>query len=129
MKMPKEQRADASAAGRSLLCRAKGGGPVRYKESKPLYHTKAWRCARTAALKRDNGMCCDCMDKYKMGVGVHPNRATLVHHIQSIEDRPDLTLILSNLRSLCDACHNKRHPEKGSGRQEAPRTRMRVIKA
>ena len=38
----------------------------------------------------------------------------------------------SNLRSLCEACHNRRHPEKGGksggGKQAKPAARMRVIK-
>jgi 5-methylcytosine-specific restriction protein A len=100
-----------------------------YKESKPFYHTAAWRRARAAAMERDRGMCCDCMESFERGVGLRPRRATLVHHIVSIDERPDLGLTLNNLRSLCEACHNKRHPEKGSGgRQEPQRTRMRVIK-
>lgn len=33
----------------------------------------------------------------------------MVHHKQTIEDRPDLRLDLSNLESLCDSCHQKTH--------------------
>ena len=32
-----------------------------------------------------------------------------VHHIQRIEDRPDLRLEESNCVGLCRACHNDRH--------------------
>jgi len=99
-----------------------------YRESKPFYHTAAWRRARAAALARDQGMCRDCMDRYNMGVGTRPRRATLVHHIVPIEERPDLALTLSNLRSSCDACHNKRHPEKGHKVREENAHGMRVIK-
>lgn len=100
---------------------------ARYKESNPFYHTEAWKKARAAALERDMGMCCDCMDKFRAGHGRKPRRATMVHHLHPIDERPDLALSLANLRSLCDACHNKRHPEKGR-RQAVPRHTMRIIK-
>jgi len=34
--------------------------------------------------------------------------ATEVHHIQKIEDRPDLRLVPSNLMALCRSCHTAR---------------------
>ncbi|MEG0742724.1 MAG: HNH endonuclease [Clostridia bacterium] len=99
-----------------------------YKESEPFYHSQPWRRVRAKALERDCGMCCDCMARFRAGMMIKPRRADMVHHIIPREVRPDLELTLSNLRSLCNPCHNGHHPEKGSGRQEAPRTRMRVIK-
>lgn len=100
-----------------------------YKESKPFYHTDAWKRARAKALERDAGMCQDCMDRYRAGYGSKPRRAAMVHHVISIEERPDLALDMGNLRSLCEACHNKRHPEKGKRRQEQQKHgQMRVIK-
>lgn len=101
---------------------------ARHKESKPFYHSEAWKRARAAALTRDAGMCCDCMERYRAGYGRRPRRATMVHHMQSIEARPDLALDLANLRSLCEACHNKRHPEKGRRQAETPAHGMRIIK-
>ncbi len=95
------------------LLRIKVVSVMNYKESKPFYHTAAWKQARAAALRRDHGMCQDCMDKFRAGYGIHPHRAELVHHLIPLEDRPDLALRLENLRSLCNECHNKRHPEKG----------------
>ena len=84
---------------------------------------------RAAALERDAGMCRDCMDRFRAGYGIKPRRATMVHHVISINDRPDLALDLGNLRSLCEACHNKKHPEKGKQRQAKQRHgQMRVIK-
>lgn len=32
-----------------------------------------------------------------------------VDHIEELQDRPDLKLDPDNLRTLCKACHNKRH--------------------
>lgn len=34
--------------------------------------------------------------------------ATVVDHIVSIRERPDLRLVQSNLRSLCKRCHDQR---------------------
>lgn len=99
------------------------------KESAPFYHQGAWKRLRGVALMRDNGMCCDCMDKFNARLIDKPNRATMVHHIQPIEERPDLALDLNNLRSLCDECHNRDHPEKGKKRQQASQPQgIRVIK-
>lgn len=101
-----------------------------YKGSDPFYHSKPWRRVRAKALERDAGMCQDCMDRFRAGHGVKPRRATMVHHLKPIEDWPGLALDLNNLRSLCDKCHNVRHPEKGRKRQDDEKKgpRMRVIK-
>ena len=101
-----------------------------YKESAPFYHTAAWKRVRAAALIRDNGMCQDCMDRFRAGYGIRPHRAEMVHHIIPLEDRPDLALNLSNLRSLCNECHNRKHPEKGRQAQQNGKQKhgMRVIK-
>lgn len=104
-----------------------------YKESDPFYHSKAWKMVRKAALDRDNGMCQDCMDRMRDGIGIKPNRATMVHHIIPRTERPDLELNLDNLRCLCDSCHNIRHPEKSLKKKWKTQAgngqhRMRVIK-
>ena len=104
-----------------------------YTESAPFYHTAAWKRVRKLALQRDCGMCQDCMDALRAGWGIRPHRAEMVHHIIPLEERPDLGLDLNNLRSLCNECHNKRHPEKGKpGMREKPDRKparaMRVIK-
>lgn len=69
--------------------------------AKAFYKSKAWRCARHEALRRDHYTCCDCYA-----------RAQEVHHItelnpQNIQD-PSIALNLDNLMSLCSACHKKR---------------------
>lgn len=99
-----------------------------YKESAPFYHTNAWKRLRAVALQRDGGMCQDCMDKLRDGLKVRPHRAEMVHHIIPVEERPDLALNLNNLRSLCNACHAARHPEKGGSHQDQPEHHMRVIR-
>ena len=104
-----------------------------YKESDPFYHTAAWKRARQAALMRDHGMCRECMDRMRAGIGVRPNRATMVHHVIPRSERPDLELVLDNLISLCDSCHEKNHPEKRSKKKRKTLERIgshgcRVIK-
>ena len=84
-----------------------------YKESLPFYHTAAWKRVRAVALMRDGGMCQICMQRFRDGYGIRPNRAQMVHHIIPVSERPDLALELSNLQSLCFECHNREHPEKG----------------
>lgn len=79
---------------------------------------------------RDRYMCRDCMERFEAGYGIRPRRATMVHHMIPLEERPDLALDLDNLRSLCDECHNRRHPEKNQNRKKSEKepTRMRVIR-
>ena len=84
-----------------------------YKESDPFYHTAAWKRLRQVALMRDGGMCQDCMDRMRAGIGV---RGT-----------PD------NLRALCQECHEREHPEKRNKKKRKTLERigahgMRVIK-
>jgi len=104
-----------------------------YKESDPFYHSKEWKRLRKAALARDNGMCVDCMDRMRAGIGIKPKRATMVHHVIPRSERPDLELVLENLVSLCDGCHEIRHPERRSKKKRKTLERvkdhsMRVIR-
>lgn len=102
----------------------------RYKQSDPFYHTAAWKAARLERLRRDNWKCTVCMAAFMAG-GTRPRDATMVHHVIPIKERPDLALDIDNLRSLCDICHNREHPEKGGQGRAASRTKsppMRVIK-
>lgn len=102
-----------------------------YKESDPFYHSDAWEAARLERLRRDHFTCCDCMERY-METGEKPRPAIMVHHVIPRKERPDLELNIDNLRSLCNICHNRRHPEKGGqGKAAAPArapANMRVIK-
>lgn len=104
-----------------------------YKESDPFYHSAAWKRVRQVALQRDGGMCQDCMDRMRAGIGVRPNRATLVHHVIPRSERPDLALDPDNLRALCMECHERNHPEKRSKKKRKTLERigkhgMRVVK-
>lgn len=76
-----------------------------------FYTSKRWLKKRENILRRDGYMCQRCK-RYGRRV-----EATTVHHIEHYDERPDLALVDSNLISLCAACHNKQHPEKGGGRR------------
>ena len=101
------------------------------RDGHQFYHSAAWKAARRARLEIDGGMCVECMREFEAGTRRKPRRATMVHHVRPITERPDLALDLNNMESLCDLHHNRAHPEKGGHgaakkRPEAPR--MRVIK-
>lgn len=95
----------------------------RNKEAKVFYKCKAWEKARLQALERDHYLCQPCYrDKQKI------TPANIVHHTEALEDRPDLALTLENLEVICSGCHNKEHPEKGSGKKEKPKpTKLKII--
>lgn len=101
------------------------------KQADPFYSTAAWKKARAERLRLDNYMCVDCMERFEAG-GARPRRATLVHHVIPISERPDLALDIGNMRSLCEVCHNRAHPEKGgqgrAARRTIPAAPMRIIK-
>src|SRR5690554_3069284 len=75
-------------------------------ELRRFYKRGTWKGKREKILKRDNWECQKCKNNGKY------SRATTVHHIKHLTDRPDLALTGSNLVSLCSACHNEEHPEK-----------------
>ena len=106
---------------------------MRMKESDPFYHTTAWKKARAAALLRDHYLCVPCLEAYKRGEARKPRQATTVHHIIPRTERPDLSLDLDNLQSICALCHNQMHPEKGRGADrptddKARRDGVRIIR-
>lgn len=73
----------------------------------PFYYSKKWRRKRIYILQRDGYLCLECK-KYGRN-----NEAKIVHHIQEVDEHPELKFTNNNLVSLCAACHNKQHPEKG----------------
>ncbi|EJR76684.1 hypothetical protein IK7_04757 [Bacillus cereus VD156] len=89
----------------------------RDKEAKKFYDSTAWRRCRELALIRDNYRCQECMKHDPL----IPVPADMVHHIKERNEYPELALTLDNLISLCNACHNKEHPEKGGGKKKSKR--------
>ncbi|MDA1966212.1 HNH endonuclease [Bacillus cereus] len=89
----------------------------RDKEAKKFYDSTAWRRCRELALIRDSYRCQECMKHDPL----IPVPADMVHHIKERSEYPELALTLDNLISLCNACHNKEHPEKGGGKKKSKR--------
>lgn len=79
----------------------------KHRDEKPslkeqgFYHTTAWRSLRVVALQRDHYLCQNCLRNNRI------TPATEVHHIQPLEEHPELSLTLSNLQSLCWDCHEQ----------------------
>lgn len=71
------------------------------------YKSKRWKRKRLAILKRDKYICQECKKYGKI------KEAVTVHHIKHVDTHPELAYIDNNLESLCQGCHNKKHPEKG----------------
>lgn len=49
-----------------------------------------------------------CEEHLKQGFDV---AATMVHHVKAVETHPELRLVMENLMSLCNSCHEEK--EKG----------------
>ena len=76
-------------------------------DTRTFYMGRKWKRKRMAVLRRDAYQCQDCRRYGRM------RQATEVHHIKHLDEYPELAYESDNLISLCHACHNARHPEKG----------------
>lgn len=74
------------------------------------YDSAKWKRKAAHIMKRDGYMCVRCKRYGKM------RPARVVHHIQHVDEFPELAYTDSNLESLCVACHNRMHPEKAAKR-------------
>ncbi len=78
------------------------------KTTNSIYKSPKWETCRARALRRDGYICQRCKRYGRI------RAATTVHHMKPVEEYPELAYDLDNLESLCEQCHNKTHPEKGS---------------
>ena len=82
-----------------------------------FYSSGEWKSLRNEVLREQKGECQDCREKKGLF-----DEATMVHHEQELRNRPDLALVKfyldeqgvthRQLTSLCDDCHEIRHPER-----------------
>jgi 5-methylcytosine-specific restriction enzyme A len=72
----------------------------RNEDTKEFYKSIEWQRERQRALKRDKYLCQRCLNSKKIVA------ADMVHHINPVERYWELRLDISNLISLCNACHN-----------------------
>ena len=75
-----------------------------------FYKTKRWEKLRASVLRRDGYRCQRCKRYGRL------RQASTVHHIKHLDEYPELAYDPKNLVSLCAACHNEVHPEKGGRR-------------
>lgn len=82
--------------------------------SDKFYDWPEWNDARTAALDLDHNECQICKSKGRY------RKAIIVHHVKHLKRRPDLALSLwdpdtgeRQLLSVCRACHEDEHLERG----------------
>lgn len=74
------------------------------------YGRKRHRDWRDKVLRKAKYICIECARYGKR------TPATVAHHIKPREDYPEIQYQLDNGAALCEACHNKAHPEKGQHR-------------
>lgn len=65
-----------------------------------FYNSPEWRAAREQARARDGNRC-----SVARLIGGSCSARLHVHHLQSIEERPDLALDLDNLLTVCSTHH------------------------
>lgn len=53
-------------------------------------------------------------------------QATIVHHIEHVEDHPERAYDDANLESVCLQCHNRLHPEKITKAAKSKRGRTMI---
>lgn len=66
--------------------------------SQKITRTRRWKALRLIALRRDGFRCVECRA---------PGRLE-VDHIRPVREAPELAFELSNLQSLCAACHGRK---------------------
>lgn len=71
------------------------------RERKRFLDSAAWRRLRRIKLGK-NPLCQDCEDEGRISPAID------VHHIKSRRERPELAMVLTNLRSLCRPHHTRR---------------------
>ena len=73
-----------------------------------FYKLMKWKRKRGTILRRDDYLCRECKRFGKT------TPATTVHHINQLEQYPELALVSANLVSLCARCHDMMH-DRSSG--------------
>lgn len=71
----------------------------RNKEAAVFYNSKEWKAVRKLALRRDKGLCIECLKNGRI------KPYDVVDHIKPLEHFPALGLVLANLQCLCHQCH------------------------
>ena len=83
----------------------------------PHYNGARHRTWAAKVLRRAGYRCEECRRYGRTDKDGLPVRATVAHHIQHLDEHPELAYDLANGRALCEACHNKMHPERAENRR------------
>lgn len=92
----------------------------------PHYNGARHRTWAAKVLRRAGYRCEECRRYGRTDKDGLPVHATVAHHIQHLDEHPELAYDLANGRALCEACHNKMHPEKGGKSERFQRGRRTV---
>lgn len=68
------------------------------RHSARITRTRRWKALRLIALRRDGFRCVECRAPGRLDVD----------HIKPVREAPELAFELSNLQSLCAACHGRK---------------------
>lgn len=80
------------------------------------YKSPKHRAWRDKVLRKAGYLCEECKRYGRLDKKGQPVQATVAHHIKHREEFPELQYVVSNGQALCEACHNKKHPEKGGSK-------------
>lgn len=75
---------------------------------------KAWAAK---VLRRAGYLCEECRRYGRRDKDGLPVAAKVAHHVKHLDEYPELAYDVRNGRALCEACHNRMHPEKGGDRR------------
>ena len=81
----------------------------KYKRNKVInsfYQSREWRMLRAEVMRRDKGLCVNCLKQGKY------SQAKSVHHIVKVKDDWSRRLDMDNCKALCDRCHNEEDKKK-----------------
>lgn len=81
------------------------------------YATARHKQWRAKVLRRAGGLCEICRRYGRLDAQGLPVAATTAHHIKHVDEYPELAYDVRNGMALCEACHNRMHPEKGGGKR------------
>lgn len=73
---------------------------VRDQQARDFYRSGEWKRTRLAVLMRDHYLCQECLRRKRITI------AHTVHHLVPLREAWGRRLDLTNLESVCAACHN-----------------------
>lgn len=95
---------------------------VRDKEKNEFYHSAQWRSIVGLVKARANGL-----DEYALSLGMILKGNT-VHHIYTVDERPDLKLSVDNLIYVSAKIHNQLHAEYNESPERKRDLQIKLLK-